>query len=95
MATYVVFIRESTRDLSELEAYLPKALASLASHPVKQLAGYGRLEVLEGPKVERAVILEFPSFEAAKAWYDSPAYREAREYRFRGAAYRAIIVDGA
>ena len=40
------------------------------------------------------VIASFPSFEEAKAWYESPAYREAREHRFRGADYRAVIVEG-
>jgi uncharacterized protein (DUF1330 family) len=44
--------------------------------------------------VEGVVIVEFPSFEQAKAWYESPAYRDAREYRFRGADYRALIVEG-
>jgi uncharacterized protein (DUF1330 family) len=94
MATYVVFTRETTRDQSQLDAYTPKAVASLEGHPVKVLAAYGRQEVLEGPEVEGVVIVEFPSFEEAKAWYDSPAYRDAREYRFRGADYRAVIVEG-
>lgn len=94
MATYIVLIRENTRNPSELEAYAPKAKASRAGHPIKVLAAFGRHEVLEGPEVEGAVILEFPSFEEAKAWYDSPAYREAREYRFRGADARAVIVEG-
>jgi uncharacterized protein (DUF1330 family) len=40
------------------------------------------------------VIVEFPSIDAAKAWYESPAYREAREHRFKGADYRAVIVEG-
>ena len=44
--------------------------------------------------MEGVVILEIPSFEAAKAWYDNPAYREVREHRFRGSDYRAIIVEG-
>ena len=47
------------------------------------------------PEVEGVVILEFPSFAEAKAWYDSPAHREVREHRFRGADYRAVIVAGA
>ena len=58
------------------------------------LAADGRQEVLEGPASEGVVIVEFPALEAAKAWYDSPAYREAREHRFRGADYRAMIVEG-
>jgi len=94
MAAYIVFTRQSTRNASELETYSQKVGLTLAGHPVTALAAYGRQEVLEGPKVEGVVILEFPSFEAAKAWYDSPACREVREHRSRGAAYRAVIVEG-
>jgi uncharacterized protein (DUF1330 family) len=77
-----------------MDAYTPKASASLAGHPITIHAAYGRQEVLEGPEVEGVVIASFPSFEEAKAWYESPAYREAREHRFRGADYRAVIVEG-
>lgn len=94
MSAYAVFIRETTHDRSELEAYTPKAAASMTGHPMKVLAAYGRQDVLEGPDVEGVVIVEFPSLEEARAWYDSPAYRHAREYRFRGADYRAVIVEG-
>jgi uncharacterized protein (DUF1330 family) len=94
MSTYIVFTRESTRDASELEMYSQKVGSTLDGHPVTVLAAYGRHEVLEGPEVEGVVILEFPSFEEAKAWYGSPAYREVREHRFRGSDYRALIVEG-
>ncbi len=94
MATYMVFTRESTRDAAELETYSEQVGATLEGHPVTVLAAYGRQEVVEGPEVEGVVILEFPSFAAAKAWYDGPAYRAVREHRFRGAEYRAVIVEG-
>jgi uncharacterized protein (DUF1330 family) len=94
MPAYAIFIRERTRDQAQLDAYSPKASASLAGQQVKVLAAYGRQETLEGPESEGVVIAEFPSIEAAKAWYESPAYREAREYRFRGADYRAMFVEG-
>ena len=94
MATYMVFIRESTSNQSELQTYSQKVGDTLSGHPVTVLAAYGRQEVVEGPEVEGVVILEFPSFDEAKAWYDSPAYREVREHRFRGADYRAVIVEG-
>ncbi|MEI7900237.1 MAG: DUF1330 domain-containing protein [bacterium] len=94
MATYAVFIRETTRNPAEMQVYAGKAGASLSGHSVKVLAAYGTQEVLEGPRAEGVVILEFPSMAEAKAWYDSPAYREAREHRFQGADYRAIFVDG-
>jgi uncharacterized protein (DUF1330 family) len=91
---YVIFTRERTRDASELRTYSQKSPASLAGHPVTALAVYGRHEVLEGAQVEGVVVIRFPSFAAAKTWYDSPAYREARKHRFAGADYRAVIVEG-
>jgi len=90
----MVFIREKTIDRAELAIYSEKVPATLEGHPVKILAAYGRHEVLEGPNIEGMVIVEFPSAQAAKAWYDGPAYREVREHRFKGAVYRAILVDG-
>jgi len=95
MAAYIVFTRESTKNAAELATYSEHVGGTLAGHPVSVLAAYGRQEVLEGPRVEGVVILEFPSFAEAKAWYDSPAYRKVREHRFRGAEYRAVIVEGA
>jgi len=94
MAVYAVFIRESTRDPAEMETYSQMAGDTLAGHRVKVLAAYGHQQVLEGPRVEGVVILEFPSMEEAKAWYDSPAYQQARAHRFQGATYRALLIEG-
>ena len=94
MAAYAIFIRESVRDQKELDIYAKKVPVSMAGHAITPLAVYGRQEVVEGPPMEGVVILQFPSFDEAKAWYDSPAYREAREHRFAGSDYRAVIVDG-
>ena len=94
MAAYIIFIRERTHTPAELEIYSQIAPAALAGHPVTLHALYGHHEVIEGAAVEGAAILEFPSFEEAKRWYDSPAYLEAREHRLRGASYIGIIVEG-
>ena len=45
--------------------------------------------------MEGAAILEFPTLAEAKAWYLSPAYQEARQHRFKGGDYCAILVEGA
>lgn len=94
MAAYIVFIREQTLDHAELQAYWQKAPAAMEGQPIKPLAAYGRHVTLEGPEVEGVVIAEFPSLEEARAWYNSPAYQEAAQHRFRGAVYRGLIVDG-
>jgi uncharacterized protein (DUF1330 family) len=55
----------------------------------------GATEVLEGDRVpNRVVILEFPSMDAARAWYDSPQYVEARAAREGAATGSFIAVEG-
>ncbi|MFM0649752.1 DUF1330 domain-containing protein [Paraburkholderia bryophila] len=94
MASYIVFLRESTQDQIELDAYQAKAAGSFAGHPVKVLAAYGAQQVLEGPAPEGTVIVEFPDTDSARAWYDSPEYQAAAHHRFKGATYRAVLVGG-
>lgn len=94
MIAYIIFTRERTHDVAELETYAGKAAASAQGHPVKPLAYYGEIETLEGPEAEGSVILEFPDRAAAHSWYASDAYQDARKHRFAGADYRVFIVDG-
>ena len=94
MVAYVVFTREKMRDRGEYERYREKSRPANASHPLKPLALYGRHEVLEGPALEGAVILEFPTFDAAKTYYDSAAYQDAVKHRLLAADYRVFIVEG-
>jgi uncharacterized protein (DUF1330 family) len=94
MSTYLVFTREKMLDENEMAIYSKEVGATFAGHEFKALARYGAYEDLEGPATEGTVILEFPNAAAAKAWYDSPAYRQVREHRFRGAIYRATLVEG-
>ena len=94
MSAYLVFIREKTLDQSELKAYWAKIRATMEGHAIKVLAAYGRHVTLEGPEVEGVVVAEFPSVEDARAFYDSPAYQDAAQHRFRGAVYRGLIVEG-
>lgn len=94
MSAYVIFIREQTHDPAELEAYVKAAGPALEGVSFKALAAYGRQEVLEGPAPEGVAIAEFPSLEAARQWYASPAYQQAAAHRFKGATYRGLIVEG-
>lgn len=94
MAAYIVFTRERLRDQAQMDIYAPAAGASIAGHAGKPLAYYGTNETLEGAPIEGAVIVEFPTMAEAKAWYDSPAYVEARSHRFAGADYRVFITEG-
>ena len=94
MSAYLVFIREHTLDAAELEIYWREIRSTFVGHEVKVLASYGAHEDLEGPATEGTVIAEFLSVEAAKRWYDSPAYNKVRVHRQKGAVYRGILVQG-
>jgi uncharacterized protein (DUF1330 family) len=94
MPAYVIFIREKTRDADQLDRYKEKAQPVFANHPVTFRAYNGRHEVLEGPNAEGVLILEFPSFDAARAWYHDPVYQDASMHRFVGSDYRCILVEG-
>jgi uncharacterized protein (DUF1330 family) len=94
MAAYMVFTREKMLNQAEFDKYGPMAGASMKGHEATPLAVYGKHETLEGAPIEGAVVLSFPTYEAALAWYNSPAYTTAREQRFKGADYRAFIVQG-
>jgi uncharacterized protein (DUF1330 family) len=83
MATYIVFTKESTQDQGELDIYQSKVGETFKGHPVKILAAYGPQQILEGDAPE-----------GARAWYDSPAYQEVAQHRFKGARYRAVLVEG-
>jgi uncharacterized protein (DUF1330 family) len=94
MPAYAVVIREKTRNPAKLDEYKKLASGSFEKHPAKFLAIHGRSEVLEGPKCEEIIILEFPSYDAAHAWYHSAEYQTACEHRFQGGDYRCILTEG-
>jgi len=54
----------------------------------------GQAKALEGEATKRIVMIAFPSFEQAQAWYDSPAYRAIRPIRQQSAKSRVFIVEG-
>ena len=46
------------------------------------------------PGVGRLVILEFPSVEAARTFYDSPEYQAILPIRFESASSTLVIAEG-
>lgn len=94
MSAYAIFIRDNTLDQQELDTYSEMAAKAHAGHPITALAAYGDLEVLEGQDAEGVVLVQFPTMEDARAWYNSPAYQEAKAHRLKGANYRVLLVQG-
>jgi uncharacterized protein (DUF1330 family) len=85
-------------DVTDPERYAAyRALAGPAVEAAggRFLARGGATEVLEGDRVpHRTVILEFPDMQTARAWYDSPAYVEARHAREGAGVGSFVAVEG-
>jgi uncharacterized protein (DUF1330 family) len=95
MPVYMIFTRESpVRDAAEMAEYSRKNRQNSGDFKMTPLAVYGAIEAIEGPAPDGIVLLQFPTVEDAKAWYDSPGYQDALPHRLRGADYRAIIIQG-
>ena len=59
------------------------------------IARGGRSETLEGtPARGRVVVIEFPSFERAQAFYKSAEYQAARKVREGAATVQFVLVEG-
>lgn len=94
MPAYLIITRLRIRDQAEFELYAKDAPFFSVGHNAKRLANLGHHEVLEGAAVDGVVILEFPSFAEARAWYQSPAYQAASRHRHQAGDFSIIIVEG-
>jgi len=94
MAAYLVVMRDKMIDAAEYAAYGERARASMAGHPVKPLTVNGKLKCVEGAEPDGVVVLEFPTVEAAEAWYYSPEYQAVIGRRLKSTEGRAVIVEG-
>ena len=94
MKAYVIVDIE-VQDPAVYEKYKALAPTAIAAHGGRYLARGGRTEVLEGSwSPKRAVVLEFPSLEKAKAWWASAEYAEGKALRQTCARTNMIILEG-
>jgi len=81
-------------DPEAYQGYQALAPAAFAAHGARFLARGGAHEVLEGPMLDRHVVIEFPSLAAARACYQSAEYQAARARREGAAVAHVVIVEG-
>ena len=90
-----VILTETIKDAEGMKAYGRAAGPALAESGASILAVDPRPQVLEGEwHADQTVVIEFESVEAARAWYESPAYQEAARLRHAAADTNAVIVAG-
>jgi uncharacterized protein (DUF1330 family) len=81
---------------AQYEEYKRLAQAAIALYGGRYLARGGETVVLEGRwQPNRVVVLEFPTLQDVRKFYDSPEYRAARAAREGAADMNIIAVAGA
>jgi len=82
------------RDPAAYEAYRQANAAAFAKYGARFLVRGGTHEVREGAAKTRTVVIEFPSYAAARACYDSPEYQAAKALRDPVAKGDLVIAEG-
>lgn len=94
MTAYVVADIDVT-DTTQYERYKALSPGAVAAAGGRFIARGGETVPLEGGWTpSRLVIIEFPDLAAARRFYDSPLYREARAAREGAARFRMVALEG-
>ncbi len=83
-------------DADGYQRYRELAQAAVAQHGGRFLVRGAKPIVAEGdfPPRQSVVVIEFPSMDQLKAWYDSPQYRAAREVARTALRRRLLFLEG-
>lgn len=94
MAAYLV-VDIDIKDVEGMREYRELVPGTIHKYGGRYLVRAGRWEALEGDwKPKRLVVLEFPSVEQAKLWYESEDYRELKAKRRAVSNSNIILVEG-
>jgi uncharacterized protein (DUF1330 family) len=94
MPAYII-VETDIQDPEQYERYKAASPGAIAAGGGKFVVRGGELAVLEGDwQPSRLVILEFPDLDAAKRFYDSEIYQEAKKLRDGAANLRMVAVEG-
>jgi uncharacterized protein (DUF1330 family) len=95
MPAYFIVDLEVT-DPAGFDEYRQLVPATIQQYGGRYVVRGGAVETLEGDwQPKRVVVLEFPSVEQAKRWYNCEEYRGLKALRFKTAKTRLILVEGA
>jgi uncharacterized protein (DUF1330 family) len=82
-------------DPAGLEEYRTQVPATITKYGGRFIVRGGKFEQLEGEwQPKRLVLLEFPSVEQARRWYDSEEYRPLKAMRLKASNSNLILVEG-
>lgn len=92
MRGYVI-ANYTIHDREKYDSYPPAVWPTIARYGGKVLVADHQASVREGAPEKVIVILEFPSADVARQWYDSPEYREVKDLRISTTEGWLLIAD--
>ena len=84
----------TVNDPEAYREYVEKDTPILTAMGGRFIVRGGTSETPEGETQNRHVVIEFPSYEAAKAAYNDPDYQKVADIRRRTATSTIILVEG-
>jgi uncharacterized protein (DUF1330 family) len=86
--------RAVVTDPAAWSQYAAAATEAQKTYGARILVRGGRCEIVEGEGRARNVVLEFDSFEAARAYAHSPEYQAAKKLREKAGVLDMVLVEG-
>jgi uncharacterized protein (DUF1330 family) len=84
----------TVKDPEAYKEYVEKDTPILQGLGGKFIIRGGQSRLMEGETLDRHVVIEFPSYEAALKAYNDPDYQKVAEIRKRTADSTIIVVEG-
>jgi uncharacterized protein (DUF1330 family) len=91
MAVYVIATYDVV-DPKGYEGYVPGVVPLLQKHGAEILAADYDAKALEGQARSANVVLKFDSEEAARNWYDDPAYGPVKQIRLNSTKNGLVVL---
>lgn len=90
----LVLVEVEIQDPKLYEDYKKMSLPAVEAFGGKFVVRGAQTESLEGDwNPQRLVVLEFPSVERAKEWYNSEQYTTAKNIRFQASKGKMLVVE--
>ena len=94
MPGYVI-AEVTVTDPATMDEYRKQVPATIAKYGGRFVVRGGAHQILEGDwKPNRLVVIEFPTLDAARRWYDSEEYRGPKALRIKAGRTNLVIVEG-
>ena len=95
MSAYCLFDNLEVTDISKLEEYKTRVAPIVQRYGGRYVVLGGKVELVEGTwKPVFPVMIEFPTIDQARRWYDSEEYRELKALRLSAGRFNAVFIEG-